>query len=34
MGLMTPGSLPRLDVQHLDDEDTALAVKDLKLFLW
>ena len=32
MGLMTPGSLPRLDVQHLDDEQTALAVNGLNLF--
>ncbi|MDU3889552.1 MAG: ATP-binding cassette domain-containing protein, partial [Serratia liquefaciens] len=32
MSLMTPGSLPRLDVQHLDDEHTALAVNDLNLF--
>lgn len=33
MGLMTPGSLPRLDVQHLDDEQTALAVNGLNLFM-
>ncbi|PVF10720.1 phosphate ABC transporter ATP-binding protein, partial [Yersinia pestis] len=27
MGLLTPNSLPLLDVQHLTDEQTALAVE-------
>ena len=31
-GFDDAGSLPRLDVQHLDDEQTALAVNGLNLF--
>ena len=32
MGLLTPDSLPLLNVQQLTDEQTALAVEKLNLF--